>query len=180
MSHVSQNPALSAARPLDVAGRGDRRSALPELGIQSGRGEARDPEIPPLIQAAIRSAGAGLIVWLWTRARRIPLHLDDGSLPAGLLAGVLFGIEFVLVYRGLLFTNASRAVLFLYTAPFFVVLGSRWLIPGDHFQPSQWLGLVFSFAGIAVAFGIPSGGDPRRSSATSCSSPRHLPGRPPR
>jgi drug/metabolite transporter (DMT)-like permease len=72
---------------------------------------------------------------------------------------LLFGLEFVLIYRGLLFTTASRAVLFLYMAPFLVVLGSRWLFPGDHFRPSQWIGLALSFAGIAVAFGIPSAAD---------------------
>ena len=162
MSHVSQNPALSVARPLDVAAAAVVVLLCLSWGFNQVAVKLAIPDIPPLIQAAIRSAGAGLIVWLWTRARGIPLHLDDGSLRAGLFAGVLFGIEFVLVYRGLLFTNASRAVLFLYTAPFFVVLGSRWLIPGDHFQPSQWLGLFFSFAGMAVAFGIPSGGDPRQ------------------
>ena len=53
------------------------------------------PEIPPLVQGAIRSAGAGLIVWLWARARGIPLHLRDGTLRAGIATGVLFGIEFV-------------------------------------------------------------------------------------
>ena len=162
MSHVSQNPALSAARPLDIAAAAVVVLLCLSWGFNQVAVKLAIPEIPPLIQAAIRSAGAGLIVWLWTRARGIPLHLGDGSLRAGLFAGVLFGIEFLLIYRGLLFTNASRAVLFLYTAPFFVVLGSRWLVPGDHFQPSQWLGLFFSFAGIAVAFGIPSGGDPRQ------------------
>ena len=34
---------------------------------------------------------------------------------------VLFGVEFLLIYRGLLYTTASRAVLFIYLAPFFVV-----------------------------------------------------------
>ena len=48
----------------------------------------------------------------------------DGTLWPGLIAGVIFGIEFVLIYRGLLLTSASRAVVFLYTAPFFVALGS--------------------------------------------------------
>jgi drug/metabolite transporter (DMT)-like permease len=162
MSHVSQNPALSAARPLDIAAAAVVVLLCLSWGFNQVAVKLAIPEIPPLIQAATRSAGAGLIVWLWTRARGIPLHLHDGSLRAGLFAGVLFGIEFVLLYRGLLFTNASRAVLFLYTAPFFVVLGARWLIPGDYFQPSQWLGLFFSFAGIAVAFGIPSGGDPQQ------------------
>ena len=37
---------------------------------------------------------------------------------------MLFGIEFVLIFRGLVLTSASRAAVFLYTAPFFVALGS--------------------------------------------------------
>ncbi len=53
--------------------------------------------------------------------------------------------------------------MFLYLAPFFVVLGSRWLIPGDHFHRSQWLGLLLSFAGIVIAFGLPTpAADPRQ------------------
>ena len=163
MSDVSQNPALSAAtRPLDVAAAALVVLLCLSWGFNQVAVKLAMPDIPPLIQGAIRSAGAGLIVWLWTRARGIPLHLDDGSLRAGLLAGLLFGIEFVLIYRGLVFTNASRAVLFLYSAPFFVVIGSRWLIPGDHFRLSQWIGLALSFAGIAVAFGVPTGDDPRQ------------------
>src|SRR5262245_43739470 len=79
----------------------------------------------------------------------------DGTLAAGILAGVLFALEFLLVFRGLIWTDASRASLFIYTAPFFVVIGSRWLIPGDRFDRWQWLGLLLSFAGIAVAFGVP-------------------------
>jgi drug/metabolite transporter (DMT)-like permease len=37
-----------------------------------------------------------------------------------------------------------------------VVIGSRWFIPGDHFHPSQWFGLALSFAGIVIAFGLPT------------------------
>jgi drug/metabolite transporter (DMT)-like permease len=46
-------------------------------------------------------------------------------------------------------------VLFLYTAPFFVVLGARWLLPAERFGSGQWLGLALSFAGVVVAFGLP-------------------------
>ena len=113
-------------------------------------------DIPPLIQSATRSAIAALLVAAWTQVRGIALFKRDGTLGAGIFAGVLFGFEFLLIYRGLLWTTASRGMLFLYLAPFFVVLGSRWLIPGDHFRPSQWLGLLLSFAGIVLAFGIPA------------------------
>jgi drug/metabolite transporter (DMT)-like permease len=120
-------------------------------------------DIPPLIQSATRSALAALIVGTWARARGIPLFRRDGTLGAGILAGVLFALEFLLIYRGLLWTTATRAVLFLYLAPFFVVIGSRWLIPGDHFHASQWLGLLLSFIGIVIAFGLPTpAADPRQ------------------
>lgn len=113
-------------------------------------------DIPPLIQSAARSFVAALLVGAWARLRGIALFKRDGTLPAGIAAGALFALEFLLIYRGLLFTTATRAVLFIYLAPFFVVLGSRWLIPGDHFRPSQWGGLVLSFAGIVIAFGLPT------------------------
>ena len=73
---------------------------------------------------------------------------------AGLLAGVIFGVEFVLIYRGLLLTSASRAVVFLYTAPFFVALGS-YLFLGERLRASQWGGLALCFAGVALAIGVP-------------------------
>jgi len=113
-------------------------------------------DIPPLIQSAARSAIAAVLVGLWTQARGIPLFRRDGTLRAGLLAGVLFALEFLLIYRGLVWTTVTRGTLFLYLAPFSVVLGSRWLVPGDHFRPSQWLGLLLSFIGIAIAFGLPT------------------------
>jgi len=120
-------------------------------------------DIPPMIQAAIRSLGAALIVAAWCRLRGVPLLSRDGTLTAGLIAGAMFGIEFILIYRGLLFTTASRAVLFVYTAPFFVVLGARWFLPADRFHWSQWTGLALSFAGLALAFGLPTpAADPRQ------------------
>jgi drug/metabolite transporter (DMT)-like permease len=113
-------------------------------------------DIPPLIQSSARSAIAAMLVAAWTQARGIPLFKRDGTLGAGVLAGLLFALEFLLIYRGLVWTTATRAVLFLYLAPFFVVIGSRWLIPGDHFRLSQWAGLLLSFAGIVIAFGLPT------------------------
>jgi drug/metabolite transporter (DMT)-like permease len=113
-------------------------------------------DIPPLIQSSARSVIAAILVGAWTQSRGIPLFKRDGTLRAGILAGILFALEFLLIYRGLVWTTATRGVLFLYLAPFFVVIGSRWLIPGDHFHVSQWLGLLLSFVGIVIAFGLPT------------------------
>ena len=68
------------------------------------------PDIPPMLQATIRSAGALPVLLLIARLRGVTIFTRDGTPGAGLFAGVLFGIEFVLIFRGLLFTSASRGV----------------------------------------------------------------------
>jgi drug/metabolite transporter (DMT)-like permease len=120
-------------------------------------------DIPPFLQSAVRSAVAAVLVAIWARWRGIALFERDGTLLAGIVAGALFALEFLLIYPGLLWTTATRAVLFIYLAPFFVVVGSRWFIPGDHFHASQWFGLALSFVGIVIAFGLPTpAADPRQ------------------
>jgi drug/metabolite transporter (DMT)-like permease len=120
-------------------------------------------DIPPLIQGTIRSLGATLLVAAWCKCRGMSLFARDGTLAAGLVTGALFGLEFVLIYQGLAYTTATRAVLFIYLAPFFVVLGTRIFLPADRFGPAQWLGLALSFAGMMVAFGAPTPAlDPRQ------------------
>ena len=112
------------------------------------------PDIPPMLQATIRSSGALLVLFLIARVRGVKLFERDGTLRAGLFAGVIFGVEFILIYRGLLLTSASRAVVFLYTAPFFVALGSH-LFLGERLRASQWGGLALCFGGVALAIGVP-------------------------
>jgi len=110
-------------------------------------------DVSPVMQGAIRSIGATILVGLWMLARRQPLFERDGTLWWGLLAGFLFAIEFLLIYWGLDFTHASRAVIFVYLSPFVVALGAQWFIPGEKLEPPQLAGLVLAFSGILLAFG---------------------------
>ena len=112
------------------------------------------PDIPPMLQATIRSMGALPVLFIVGGLRGVKFFQRDGTLAAGLVAGLMFGVEFVLIYQGLRLTPASRAVVFLYTAPFFVALGSYQVL-GERLAASQWLGLAVSFAGVALAIGVP-------------------------
>jgi drug/metabolite transporter (DMT)-like permease len=102
----------------------------------------------------IRSTGALMVILAIARARGVKLFERDGTLKAGLFAGVLFGVEFVLIFHGLQFTSATRAAVFLYTMPFFVALGAYQFL-GERLRAVQWAGLAVSFAGVAVAIGVP-------------------------
>ena len=149
-------PPPPSSRPLDAAAIAVTIGLCLSWGFNNVAIKLAIHDIPPLIQSTARSLIAALLVGAWTRARGIPLLKRDGTLRAGIFAGVLFALEFLLIYRGLVWTTATRGVLFLYLAPFFVVIGSRWLVPGDHFHLSQWLGLLLSFVGIVIAFGLPT------------------------
>jgi drug/metabolite transporter (DMT)-like permease len=111
-------------------------------------------DVPPMLQALSRSVGALPVLVIIGFFRGVKFFERDGSLLPGVICGIIFGIEFVLIYQGLLFTTASRAVVFLYTAPFFVALGSL-IFLGERLRPSQWMGLGLSFAGVALAIGVP-------------------------
>ncbi|MFZ1151682.1 MAG: DMT family transporter [Xanthobacteraceae bacterium] len=149
-------PPSPSSRPLDATAIAVTIGLCLSWGFNNVAIKLAIHDIPPLIQTSARSLVAALLVGAWTQARGIPLFKRDGTLRAGILAGVLFALEFMLIYRGLVWTTATRGVLFLYLAPFFVVIGSRWLVPGDHFHLSQWLGLLLSFVGIVIAFGLPT------------------------
>ena len=93
------------------------------------------PDVPPMLQALTRSVGALPVLLIIAWARGVKLFERDGTLWPGVSCGVIFGIEFVLIYRGLLLTSASRAAVFLYTAPFFVALGCS-LFLGERLRAS--------------------------------------------
>ena len=111
-------------------------------------------DVPPMLQALARSIGALPVILLIGFFRGVNFFERDGTLRAGICNGLIFGIEFVLIYQGLLYTSATRAVVFLYTAPFFVALGS-YVFLGERLRASQWAGLGLSFAGVALAIGVP-------------------------
>jgi drug/metabolite transporter (DMT)-like permease len=109
--------------------------------------------IPPLLAAAVRSAAAAFLLWAYARARGEAVGLAGPCLGHGAAIGALFGLDFLFLYWGTAFTHASRAVVFLYTHPFWVALGAHFLIAGDRLTASKGAGLALAFAGLSLVFG---------------------------
>ncbi len=109
-------------------------------------------EVPPLWQASLRFAGATALLWVWCAWRGVPLFARDGTLAAGVLAGLLFAGEFAGIYIGLQYTTASRLTVFLYTSPFVVALLLPRFVPSERLRAVQWVGLLLAFVSVAVAF----------------------------
>lgn len=109
-------------------------------------------ELAPVFQAFVRFAGATLVLWCWCRWRGIPLFARDGSLRMGLIAGVLFAIEFALLFCAMQYSMASRVTVFAYTAPFWVAVFVPLAVRSERLRPVQWGGLLLAFLAVVLAF----------------------------
>ena len=110
------------------------------------------PALPPFLQGATRSAIAATLVCLWSASRGIPLFRRDATLVPGIIAGLLFGIEFLCIYAALPLTDASRVSVFIYLAPFVVAALLPRFVPAERLSPLQIAGLTCAFAALAFAF----------------------------
>jgi drug/metabolite transporter (DMT)-like permease len=109
-------------------------------------------DVSLVMQAAIRSIVATALLFLWSFLNRQPLFARDGTLAAGIAAGILFAFEFVFIYGGLAHTNASRMSVFIYLAPPLTALGLHFFVRGERLGALQWGGVLVAFAGLVLAF----------------------------
>lgn len=84
--------------------------------------KAAMPDVHVLVQLAIRSVVAFVLLLGWMRWRGIRWSFTDGTGWPGLLCGLLFAVEFGLAFVGLQYTTAARGVVFINTSPFIVAL----------------------------------------------------------
>ena len=149
-------PSVPGARKLDRLAVGIILLLCVSWGFTQVSGKIALSEIPPFTQAALRSAGGTVLFGAFALWRQPRLLTPDGTLPAGLLCGVLFAVEFIALFKALQWTSASHAILFLYSAPLVVALGLRTVAPDERLTLTQWSGLAVSFVGLALALGVGS------------------------
>ena len=108
-------------------------------------------DIEPITQCALRSIGGSLVVGLYAW-RREPEVWRGGDVRAGLAVGLLFTLEFIVLYLAIKHTTVARSILLVYTAPFFVALGAFAFLPQERLRLVQWIGMVLAFCGVAAGF----------------------------
>ena len=109
-------------------------------------------EIAPLFMAGLRSFVASVCIYIWMKAKGIPVFPSKSVLLHGIVIGLLFGSEFGFIYVGLGYTLASRTYILLYTAPFFVALEAHYFLVGDRLNLLKTVGLIMAFAGVVALF----------------------------
>lgn len=105
----------------------------------------------PVFAAGLRSVIAVIAVVGWMRLRRVALTIAPGTVPIGMIMGLVFAAEFLCIYLALDFTTVTRATVILYSMPVWFALAAHFLVPGERLSGVKTLGLVLAFAGMAGA-----------------------------
>ncbi|GGE20322.1 membrane protein [Aureimonas endophytica] len=152
---------MDPRKPIDATAAGSMIFLCGLWGTQQVAIKLAAPDMAPMLQVGLRSCMAAMIVLLVVVLRREQGALRGEAWRPGLLAGALFGLEFVLFAQGLRFTSASHMSIFLYTAPVFAALCLHFRLAEERLAPIQWLGIAIAFGGIVLSFsgrgGTPGG-----------------------
>jgi drug/metabolite transporter (DMT)-like permease len=120
------------------------------LGLNQALVKLVNVGMAPVFQVGLRSACAFLIVLSAALLMRKKLCLTDGTLFPGILSGLLFSVEFYLLFSALEYTTVSRVSILFYTQPFWVALGAHYLLPGEQLNRVKAAGLVLAFSGVVL------------------------------
>jgi len=145
------SPASASRRPLDLRATLIMLTLSMLWALQQIAMKAVQQDIAPTMQLALRFVVAAVFFGVWTLAREGGRSFTDGTLRSGMLLGLMFSLEFILVGEALRHTTAAHSVVFLYTSPIFTALGVQFL-PEERLSHAQWTGIGIAVAGIAVAF----------------------------
>ena len=108
--------------------------------------------IAPVFASTLRSLIASICGVIYCLSQKQKLFHTDIMLFHGFMVGLLFGLEFACIYFGMLYTDAARSVVFVYTAPFVVAIGAHLFLRGDRLTFQKTMGLVLAFIGVYIVF----------------------------
>ncbi|MEA5159942.1 DMT family transporter [Cereibacter johrii] len=144
--------ARRTVRPLDAAGLAIMLGLCLVWGFQQVAMKAMAGAADPLLQVAVRSSGAAVLVWAYSRFWRRDRWLAGLTWREGLLVGALFGVEYLFVGIGLRHVGSGLMSILLYTAPLFVAVSLHLTLREERLTGRQWTGCLLSFAGVVVIF----------------------------
>jgi drug/metabolite transporter (DMT)-like permease len=104
--------------------------------------------LQPVFFAGARSALAVMCLTAWLYWRKRPPVLRRRDAAVGVLAGVAFAAEFVLLFIALDLTTVTHAAIMLYSMPIWMTVAAHFLLPGERMTARRLAGLALAFGGV--------------------------------
>jgi len=146
---LSQSAVLDRRDAVDLSAAAIMVALTLSWGLGAVAAKLAYPGYGPIFLNVARSLVGAVIVVGWCWWRGVPLFARDGTLWLGILAGLLFGGEFIAIFIGLDYTSAARNTLLVNTMPFWVLVGGHFLL-GERITLPKLFGLALAFSGVVL------------------------------
>ncbi|WP_147104609.1 DMT family transporter [Tateyamaria sp. syn59] len=105
----------------------------------------------PVFMAGLRSFGGLVLLALWMWARGISMRLPAEGRVGGIIAGLLFAVEFICLFIALDLISVARTSILFYSMPVWLALGAHVFLPGERLTGVRVVGLGFAMGGVVLA-----------------------------
>ena len=112
----------------------------------------------PIFQVALRSTFAIFPILIYCYILKKKIIINNGSLIPGIIAGILFAIEFIFLFTALDYSTVTRVSLIFYTMPVWLTVAAHFLIENDKLNLNKLLGLIIALVGLFLAVYEPTTG----------------------
>ena len=106
--------------------------------------------LQPVFSAGLRSLGAMIVLYLWMKFRGQSIHFERKIAVFGLIAGVLFASEFILLFIAIDLTSVARTSIMFYSMPFWLAIMVHFTIPSERLTRRKVAGLILAFFGVIL------------------------------
>ena len=108
-------------------------------------------EIGPLTLVALRVTLAGIVIWAWVLARKIPFHASAKQISRMALMGITnTALPFTLISWGETRIDSGLTGLLTATMPFFTILIAHFWITNDRITTPKTMGVILGFSGVSL------------------------------
>ena len=138
-------------RDLDVSGVAALMTITLILSFNQVVIKVTNEGIQPAFQAGLRSLFGLLCLFVWVTLSARKITIRRGDLLSGLLLGVFFAVEFLLLFLALDITSVARSAILFYSMPVWLSIVAHFVLPGERLTPPRLAGLVLAMAGVIWA-----------------------------
>ncbi|WP_037372332.1 DMT family transporter [Salipiger mucosus] len=142
---------MTTRRAMDMAGAAGLFGFSTLLAFNQVVIKVTNAGFSPVFAAGLRSVISLAVIGLWLLLRRRSLGAMRRSVGGGLLVGLFFSAEFLMLFTALDLTTVARASIIFYSMPVWLALAAHFVLPGERLSPVRALGLGLAMLGVAWA-----------------------------
>jgi drug/metabolite transporter (DMT)-like permease len=105
----------------------------------------------PIFFAGLRSLLAFFFLIIYLKLTNKKIDFSKEKMGISIVAGIVFALEFLLLFLALDFTSVARNSILYYSMPIWITVFGHFLLPNERLNFFKSVGLISAFAGVSLA-----------------------------